>query len=144
MDAHPDALLPKRELTLRQFNNLAEAIRTDPNLTADGQVNGFVRAALAGRHGAGETETRIYIDAIKGLTDGVIAPYGEPPTEAQFQLARDYDSIIGHSDNLPYSIPLGVFIVPPFAEGIRKDLHVKRRITTRNVRPYAAAIAVNR
>lgn len=142
MQHHPDALLPKQELSLRQFNNLASGFHDDPNpaIPNEDKVTDFVRTVLEGRYyGDDDVERRIYIDAIKGLREGTLAPYGHPPAETQYQLCRDYDSIIGYSDNLPYDTALGAFVVPPFKEGIRKNLHITVPITTREVSPPPSA-----
>ena len=94
----------------------------------------YIRAVLSGRYYDGYTERRIYVNATKGLPLGSLAPWGVPPDFDQYQLSRDYDSIIGYSDNLPYSKPIGVYAVAPFKDSIRKDLHIKTRIRTVDVR----------
>lgn len=127
MQAHPDAVLPRKVYSLRQFNNLVydihEGVRgLDPERS-------FVNATLAGRYFSGREERRIYVDAMRGLQDGHLVDFNDEPGEGDYQMTRDYDSIIGYTDGLPYNVPLAVYVVPPFKQGLRKDLHIKVRCT---------------
>lgn len=138
MSAHPDALLPKLELSLRQFNNLANNLHDNPDPTIEShqKVMDYIRVVLEGRYTENDEERRIYIDGMKGLTPGSVIPYGLVPEQNEYQISRDFDSVIGYSDTLPYAIPIAAYVVPPFNEGIRKDLHIKTDITTLAVSVY--------
>lgn len=120
---HPDAILPTKQLGIRQFNNRVAAILKQEGGDA---VFDFVVATLAGRiYDEDEAEMyRIYIDALQGLQPGRMRSYGRTLTGSEFQLSRDFDSILGYGDGLPYRQPIAIYSVPPFAEVIKKKVHI--------------------
>ncbi|EPS92536.1 hypothetical protein FOMPIDRAFT_1020991, partial [Fomitopsis schrenkii] len=122
MNAHPDAVLPHEELGLQQFNRLAKRI-----LEGDGDhVFDFTRAVLAGRYfdEIDAQERRIYLDGLYGLTHPTVGPRDVPLARDQYRISRDYDSILGYSETLPYNQTIGIFPVPPLQETLSKAVHI--------------------
>lgn len=46
------------------------------------------------------------------------------PTLDQCTIARDFDSIIGITDTLPYTAPISIFPVPSFKDTLTKKVHL--------------------
>ncbi|KAI6115495.1 hypothetical protein EDD16DRAFT_1708646 [Pisolithus croceorrhizus] len=103
-----DLLTPP--LSLSQFVNIAHQLGTRP----DG-ANKHVQFVMASRQNQRGTQ---YIVRVNPLMD-------EPDINPDdFTFIHDYDSIIGFSDNLPFRVPLGIFLVPPFNETLKKESHI--------------------
>ena len=130
MDHHPDFRLPREEMSLRRFNRIAREI-----LTGQGdEVYEYVLAVLAGRYYTPNNELkRIVIDPLRGLTHPTACAYDDVPTEDEFKISRDYDSILGFSDTLPYKVPLAIYPVPPYKETLSKAVHITVPCRSRSV-----------
>ena len=129
MDSHPDAVLQREEMGLRRFNRLASTILNGPG----DNVYEYVLAVLAGRYYEGNDLRRIYIDGLYGLTHPTACSYDEVPTAQQYKISRDYDSILGYSDSLPYKMPIAIFPVPPHRETLAKKVHITVPCRSRSV-----------
>lgn len=110
MPPFPDEELPSVTLSLREFNATACQLLDQ----ADDQLP-FVRFVLAGRMATHAGEMRVNIDPTKNLT---------PMTDVPTIVSRDYDSIIGVSDNLPYCTPLSFYPFPNFKQSLSKTNHL--------------------
>ncbi|TFY75450.1 hypothetical protein EWM64_g8562 [Hericium alpestre] len=91
-------------------------------LTAAFNAQRFIRYVLAGRslNDNGQTVNRLIVNPRMGH---VVNP--------QFEIMRDYDSIIGVDKQIPYTIPLAIFPVPPFSETLKKKNHIEVAVTVR-------------
>lgn len=131
MQSHPDYPLVREEFSIQSFNRFVKRL-----LTADGDgVYEFTRAVLAGRYEDERdgTQHRIIVRGLLGLTPPAECDYNDIPTSDEYSIARDYDSILGFSDNLPYSQPIGIYPIPQLAETLDKKVHVTYLCRTRSV-----------
>ena len=122
MNSHPDATLIREEMGLRGFNKRVKQI-----LHGGGDnVFDYVQAVLAGRYYNEDEheEKRIFIDGLYGLTQPTACAYEDIPDEDEYHISRDYDSILGHSESLPYKVPIGIYPVPPHNETLSKNVHI--------------------
>ena len=74
----------------------------------------FLKLILAGRDGLDlDTQRNITLNVCQGLDD-----------IADVTTTRDFDSLIGTTKTLPYSVPLMVWPVPSFRETLKNNSHV--------------------
>lgn len=110
---HPDEALDALQLSLAQFVELAQALfpsESEPDPIA------FIRFVLAGRLEMNARSLRVSINAKQGSS---------PPPVGEYQLSRDFDSVIGVTQDLPFRRPLALFPLPSFRDTLLKDNHVK-------------------
>ena len=123
MPPYPDEDLPKLTLSLKEFNDIAYRL-LDHSLSnaVDPKHHTFVNFVLSGRYTDPEDnlQKRINIDVLKDVT----------PTRdiEDFKITRDYDSIIGISNNLPFTIPIAIYPIPPFDQSLTKSNHLYKSI----------------
>lgn len=129
MPPYPDEIFPAFTLSLHEFNekayNLLVAEHDDP-LKPE-----FVNLVLAGRcfapsqdEEAGqeeEIEHRVHINVRQGLASA---------EDKEFNVTRDYDSIIGITENLPFRVPLAIYPIPNFKESLSGSIHITKMITS--------------
>lgn len=119
MPPYPDETLPVAKLSLRSFNRraykiLKKDLRNFPHKR-------FVEFVLGGRLIKGDgVERRVYMDVLRGIE----------PTAAleNLNVTRDYDSLIGISENLPFNVALALYPVPNFRESLKRTNHLTKRI----------------
>lgn len=108
----PDEELPQKQVTLQEFLQIADGL-----LYNQQDVFQFVRFMLAGRYTGDGAMARAFVNVKQGLHTGL------PDNEVT--VTRDYDSIIGISQDLPYMSALAVFPLAPFKETLKKNNHMK-------------------
>lgn len=107
----PDEDLPHKQVSLQEFLQIAD------NLLYEKQdVYKFVRFVLAGRYIGEGPMSRVFVNAKQGLHTGL--------PDGAVNVTRDYDSILGISNDLPYMSALAVFPLPPFKETLKKNNHM--------------------
>ena len=82
-------------------------------------MNNFAQFVLSGRHcvdpeNAHTAELNVLGDMMS-----------QRDVEEHVRTLRDYDSLLGWSTDLTYSKPLEVYVVPPFKETLKENLHIK-------------------
>jgi len=108
----PHEPLPLQQISLTNLVATAQDCENDLTL---------MNLMLCGRHGNTvpprqfETHQRVSVNARMDAT---------VPEVYEVILTRDYDSAIGITRNLPFTVPLAVFPVPPFGETLKKDNHL--------------------
>ena len=124
MAPYPDEDLPIMSLSLQEFNELAR------NLLVHSMEDGgdplhhrFTNFVLAGRYvTAAGIEHRVHIDPTKNVV----------PTEQidDLVVTRDYDSLIGICQELPFRCALSMFPISNFRDALRISNHIKWRVTS--------------
>ena len=110
---HPDEALDTLQLSLAQFVDVARALfpsESEPDPSA------FIRFILAGRLEMNARSVRVSINAKQGAL---------PPPVGEYQLSRDFDSVIGVTQDLPFRRPLALFPLPGFRDTLTKDNHLQ-------------------
>ena len=78
----------------------------------------FLDLVLAGRHtDPDQVLHRVKIDVLRDADHIDTIP--------EVKITRDYDSIIGLSTKLPYTVPLSILPVPNFNDCMRRTNHLK-------------------
>lgn len=126
MPAPPHNELPNIELSIQKFTAIAQQFAT----TDDGSK--FLPFVLAGRMLDDEDIDENGDDVLKRVFVNAVVD-AECPLEDMLSLTRDYDSVIGISNDLPYTDALSIFPVPPFKETLKRDNHIKRQISRQDV-----------
>ena len=119
MAAYPDEPLPTVTMLLQEFNEVAQGLLTRSAEAEDDPLrHAFTNFVLAGRYvGPGGQEQRVHIDVMKNIE--------ETRNLANLSISRDYDSLIGISDRLPFRCSLGFYPLPNFRECLSKTNHLK-------------------
>lgn len=126
---YPDDFLPlQRPRSLEEMNEEFEELLLGKN----SNISYFVRLCLAGRYREDLMESsandyRYKINVRSGLS-GI----AHPPED--WVVTGDWDSAIGMTEDLPFTVPMAIFAVPPFRDTLRKTNHIRGR----------AAIEVNK
>lgn len=108
-----------QQYSFQQFVNQAQRFYTrmqNEDLPPDEDAlasKAFLQFMLAGRIRINDILRHITFNACQGLR------------EPQYQITRDYDSLIGASKDLPYTIHLALSPVPPFRDILYKPNHIK-------------------
>ena len=133
-----DELPPFEDVSLAQFNANATRILgereynrrlADRALTEEQKMEiavehqydlcAYMKYVITGQDEVNDTTARIQVlrDALPGswIDDNV-------------EITRDFDSLIGWSEDLPYEIPLDVFPVPNFRNTLTKSIHLKHPV----------------
>ncbi|KAH9911527.1 uncharacterized protein B0H18DRAFT_1128572 [Fomitopsis serialis] len=134
---HPDADLPRETISLREFNLLVEDIWFNEHNVVERQDFETCLAALAGRyhHSASDEEHRLFINARNSAQMPPPAQDEEERnSEDYFHVIRDFDSILGTSEDLPYQCSLNVYPVAPFSETLTHRVYLYWPITRGNQR----------
>ncbi|KAG8213504.1 hypothetical protein J3R82DRAFT_12047 [Butyriboletus roseoflavus] len=106
--------------SFRQFVAQAQQFYTqmqNEDLTPEDEAlasKAFYQFVLTGRIRINNISRHITFNACQGLR--------EPP---QYQITRDYDSLIGATQDLPYNSHLALSPVPPFRDVLYKPNHIK-------------------
>jgi hypothetical protein len=112
---HPDEDLPEVQISLKSFVFAAQSLfPPNPELTQD--LNTFVRFVLAGRLLQNNQLSRVFVNAKQG---------GNSPPIHECQILRDFDSVIGVSRDLPYTVPMAIFPLASFRDTLTADNHLK-------------------
>lgn len=121
---YPDEDMFERQISIATLVKLAEAMlsKDDPN------IKDFVKLVLAGRNKTNQGQwERIFINGQQETTALEHGPV------ANYKLARDYDSAIGITHNLPFSEPLAIYPLSPFKETLKKTNHIRGKAFDENV-----------
>ena len=125
MPSYPDEPLPTLTLSIKEFNEIAyQLLDYSHSNRVDPMHHKFVNFVLSGRytvlpHGQ---EHRVHIDVTKDVT---------PTQDIQsLKLCRDYDSIIGLTENLPFRVTMAMHPIPPFSMSLKKSNHLMKTIIT--------------
>lgn len=115
------------QITFRQFVEEARQLYIDmtaPNPNHGAELT-FLKFVLAGRRGLNLADQRdVALNTLQGL----------PPLGA-INLMRDYDSLMGITYDLPYSVALSIWPVPPFREVLKENNHITALIFNDMVNP---------
>ena len=115
--APPPEWLPTVEWSLKQFVDHAKTVLFDREGDA---IHRFLQRVLAGKlvdHTGGSRRVRI-----NPLLDAELA--GSLPLRA----TRDFDSLIGITDDLPFRRSIAVYPITNFRDRLCKSNHLTRRI----------------
>lgn len=115
----PDENLPHLQMSV------PDMVNNGIDLLGRGDIQNFCQLMLSGRYVSDDAvEHRVYVNARQGT---------QPPLLNDCTLTRDIDSVIGITDDLPYTAPLAIFPMAPFKETLKKSNHIATEITTANV-----------
>jgi hypothetical protein len=111
---YPNETLTETQWSLSTFNEEATAA-----LHGDGDIIKFTRMVLAGRifveqNNGNMEQRRILLNARQGL-----------PELNGARVIRDFDSVIGISQTLPFNRPFDVWPVAPFKHTLTANNHLK-------------------
>ena len=122
---YPDEELLERQISIRTLVELAKAKLSED----DPDIKEFVKFILAGRNwnNRGEQE-RIFVNGQQGTT---ALQHG---LDSNYDLARDYDSAIGITSDLPFSEPFAIYPLSPFKDTLKKTNHIKGKAFDQHVR----------
>lgn len=134
-------LEPFRTYSLRQFNAKAQELLREDHF--EGLLSGVPLHDAAYRRNVQDKNEAI-ADSIKFVILGHECVEGhtarldllknfisEPWAEANVVVRRDYDSLIGYGDNLPYRRALEVYPIPSFRDTLTSNVHIKKKFTIR-------------
>ena len=116
---YPDEPLPVRAFGFVQFNGLCNELLNRQSPDRDNDTTDFVRFALAGRYILFDELRRAYVHPTLTLP---------PVLDVPLTLTRDFDSLIGISNDLPFSVPISIFPVPRFRDTLTSDNHLTWRM----------------
>lgn len=108
------------QLTFEEFVSKARELYVhmqDHTLSSQQEAqaaNNFYRFVLAGRTRINNIPRHITVNACQGLNQPL-----------HLEITRDYDSLIGATVDLPYTMHLALSPVPPFKDVLYKPNHVK-------------------
>ena len=125
MPPYPDEPLPVLNLSLKEFNEKAyQLLNYSFSNRVDPMHHKFVNFVLAGRYQEHHSpdEHRVYIDIHKNTASTADLE--------GLQITRDYDSVIGITDNLPFRLSIAIYPLPNFALSLKKSNHLMRTIST--------------
>lgn len=117
---YPDDFLHlQRPRALHEINAEFEELLIGRNKS----VSHFVRLCLAGRYRENLAESsandyRYKINVRSGLS-GIAYP------EENWIITGDWDSAIGMTEDLPFTVPMAFFAVPPFRDTLKKSNHIR-------------------
>lgn len=115
--SYPNENLPFDQLSLEEIVLMYRNALRDLNDLGDEATTKdraeFVNTVLCGRWG--DPPARF---CLNGMQDA-----GEINLD-DYEITRDFDSIIGVTDTLPYTMPLAIFPVPSFRDTLTKDVHI--------------------
>ncbi|KAK7675980.1 hypothetical protein QCA50_014254 [Cerrena zonata] len=115
--SYPNEDLPFDQLSLKEIvymyrNSLRELIALGDHAKTSDRAK-FANTVLCGRWG--DPPARL---SLNGMQDAGAVNLNH------YEITRDFDSVIGITDNLPYTHPLAIFPVPPFRETLTQDVHL--------------------
>lgn len=124
----PDEDLPHKQFSLAEFLQVADVLLYKKDF------DGFIRFILAGCYSAvpDGPMLRVFVNAKQGLHTGL--------PDADLVVTRDYDSVIGMSNNLLYMAVLQVFSVAPFQSTLKKNNHMRGLAYDSKVRIFHPAV----
>lgn len=123
---YPNEPLPDRQLSLLETVKLHRRAveiwnEMGNNATVDDRSQ-CINTILCGRWP--DPELRMSLNARQGAL---------VPDLADCTVTRDYDSIIGLTDDLPYTIPLSIYPIPSFKFCITRPVHIWATVFTQPV-----------
>lgn len=119
MPPYSDETLPVVTLSLREFNDQAHFILNSNRHHP--RYFDFVNFVLAGRIPLEDgTIGRVKLDPIKDLDD--------MSNQDSVIVTRDYDSIIGISTKIPFTVPVAVYPLANFRDSLRRTNHLTHSI----------------
>jgi hypothetical protein len=113
--------------------SLGQFVAHAQQLLDDELVLPFIRFVLGGRKvdhldeddmGLNPTIHRVAVDPRLELG---------APSSGQVQFTRDYDSIIGCTRSFPLTVPIDIWVVPPFSETLTSNVFLTRDIMFQDV-----------
>ena len=109
---HPDEELPAIQLSLKSFVSIAQGLfsRGFP-----GDYEDFTRFVLTGRILDGEQVHRVFLNARQG---------SDAPAKEKYEVQHDLDSVVGSSQDLPYTVSMAIFPLASFRDTLTKDNHL--------------------
>ncbi|KIP01233.1 hypothetical protein PHLGIDRAFT_80839 [Phlebiopsis gigantea 11061_1 CR5-6] len=125
MPPYPDETLPSLTLSIKEFNDIAyKLLDHSYSNDVDPMNHTFVNFMLSGRYKDPDNgaEKRVRIDPCKGLAS--------TSTIEDIEITRDYDSIIGISNNFPFSVPIAIYPIASFSLSLKKSNHLYKTIVT--------------
>lgn len=119
---YPDDHLPnQRPRSLHEMNEEFEELLIGPNRS----TGHFARLILAGRYRGDMSESsandfRYKINVRSGLV-------GTAHRREDYVITGDWDSAIGMTEDLPFTVAMAIFAVPPFRDTLKKTNHIRGR-----------------
>lgn len=119
--SHPDEYLRPWNVGLPELNAKAAAFLREGD---NDSVDRFIKLMLAGRVNHEFSDRRVILSAWEGIP---------VHTAADITSTGDFDSLIGFTNNLPFTIPIGMIPIPQFDRILKKDVHVLAPYVDRDV-----------
>lgn len=116
---------PHEELPISQLS-LQDWVDRASTLVYNADTDAAVQFIIAGRDHIDGVEHRVYLNAAQGL----------PSLERdEYQVIRDYDSVIGISRTLPFQDSIAVYPLAPFQDSLKPNqkTHTKVPVEQRRV-----------